>query len=159
MPAATPTGDVGNGVPNGGGGGGAGGGGGGGGAGGNVPATNVTTPAGGVRFLAAPAVPASGLANLGTAANPPTASTRQTLTFLQPVGKVGAARTTRKVKVGSGSTKIADDATGKLTARLNATGKKLLRKKGKLKVTLTIVAKNSAGASQTVTKTITLKKK
>ena len=131
-------------------------GGGGGGGGGGV---NVTTPAGGLRFATAPAVPGSGLANLGTAANPPTASTRQTLTFLQPVGKLSAARKTKKVTVGSGTTKIADGGTGKITAKLNATGKKLLKQKGKLKVTVTIVARNSAGAAQTVTKTITLKKK
>jgi hypothetical protein len=111
-----------------------------------VPGANVTTPAGGLRLATPGAVSSSGLLGLGTAANPPTASTRQTL-------KAG------KVTGGSGTTRIGDGRSGKLTARLNSAGKKLLKKKGKLKVKLTIVAKNSAGASQTVTKTITLKKK
>lgn len=95
---------------------------------------------------------------LGTATNPPTATTSQTL--LMPAG--GGARTSAKPKkkpvvIGSGKTTIAAGKTVAVTAKLNGKGRELLKARGKLAVTLTVVAANSQGEKQTLTRQLTIK--
>jgi hypothetical protein len=95
---------------------------------------------------------------LGTATNPPTATTNQTL--LLPAG--GGARASAKPKkkpvvIGSGKTTIPAGKTVAVTAKLNAKGRELLQARHKLTATLTVVATNAQGEKQTLTRQLTIK--
>jgi alanine dehydrogenase len=84
-----------------------------------------------------------GVLVLGKAKNAPVASTSQKLVF-------GGG------SIGRGSAKIPAGATKKLKLTLNRRGKRLLRKRKKLRAKLTIVAKGPTGLTDTVTKTVKL---
>ena len=86
-----------------------------------------------------------GVLMLGKGANPPVSSTTQKLSL----GGV----------IGRGRTAIPTGATKKLKLTLNRRGKRLLRKRKKLRARLTIVAKGPTGLTSTVTKTVKLKLK
>jgi hypothetical protein len=93
---------------------------------------------------------------LGTAANPPTATTAQTLT-LPTAGAARAGKTKKPVVLGKGKTTIPSGKKAALTLNLNGKARGILKKRGKLSGTLTIVATNSQGESQTVTRAVTVK--
>jgi len=105
----------------------------------------------------------AGPLTIGQAQNPPTAATTQTLT----VPGAAAATASRKkskskpkpIVVGKGSTTVPAGQTVALKLTLTSAGRKLLGKKHSLKVTETIVAKNSAGQTQTTTRTVTIRLK
>jgi hypothetical protein len=106
----------------------------------------------------------AGPLTLGQAQNPPTAATTQTLTV--PGATAAAASRKKKPKakpkpivVGKGSTTVPAGQTVALKLTLTSAGRKLLAKKHSLKVTETIVAKNSAGETQTTTRTVTIRLK
>ena len=82
-----------------------------------------------------------GVLVLGKAKNAPVASTSQKLVF-------GGG------SIGRGSAKIPAGATKKLKLTLNRRGKRLLRKRKKLRAKLTIVAKGPTGLTDTLTKTV-----
>ena len=95
-----------------------------------------------------------GVLILGKAANPPTSSTTQTLTF----GGASSSATRPKppLVIGRGKTNIPSGATKSLKLTLNRKGKRLLRKRKKLRARLTIVAKGPTGLADTVTKNVKL---
>jgi hypothetical protein len=105
----------------------------------------------------------AGPLTIGQAQNPPTAATTQTLT----VPGAAAATASRKkskskpkpIVVGKGVTTVPAGQTVALKLTLTSAGRKLLSKKHSLKVTETIVAKNSAGQTQTTTRTVTIRLK
>ena len=70
------------------------------------------------------------------------------------------ARTTRTPALRRyGATTVPAGQTVALKLTLTSTGRKLLGRKHSLKVTETIVAKNSAGQTQTTTRTVTIRLK
>lgn len=98
--------------------------------------------------------------NLGTATNPPTAGTTQTLTVPPGAARPSAAGKPKQSKplvVGSGKTAIAAGKTAAITAKLNGRGRELLQARGKLNATLTVVAANARGETQPVTRLLTIK--
>jgi hypothetical protein len=93
---------------------------------------------------------------LGKATNPPTASTRQTLTLPAAAGSaVGKAKA--PLVLGSGKTTVPMGKSATLKLVLNPKGRARLVKGRSLKATLTIVATNPQGESQTLTRTVTVK--
>ncbi len=94
---------------------------------------------------------------LGKASNPPTAGTTQTLT-LPTAGASRAGKAKKPVVLGAGKTTVPAGKSAPLKLGLNAKGRALLGRRGKVKATLTIVATNSQGEAQTVTNTVTLKR-
>jgi hypothetical protein len=100
---------------------------------------------------------------LGKATNPPTASTTQTLTLPTGAGRALSARAsaTGKSKVpvvlGKGKTTVPSGKSAPIKLTLNSKARAKLSHGHSLKATLTIVATNSQGESQTVTKAITVK--
>jgi hypothetical protein len=76
-----------------------------------------------------------------------------------PNGCVIAVVITAPKKIGSATVTITKGGTKKITIKLNAAGKKLLKKKKKLKATVSIVIQDPSGATSTVTKKVTLKYK
>jgi hypothetical protein len=94
--------------------------------------------------------------NLGKATNPPTATTTQTLT-LPTAGAARAGKAPKPLVLGSAKTSVPSGKTVPLKVPLNAKGRAALASRYSLKATLTVVATNSAGESQTVTKTVTVK--
>jgi hypothetical protein len=99
----------------------------------------------------------AGPLTLGQAQNPPTAFTTQTLTV---PGAAAARKKKSKPKpivIGKGATTVPAGKTVSITLTLTSAGRKLLGKKHTLKVTETIVTKNSAGQTQTTTRTVTIR--
>ena len=94
---------------------------------------------------------------VGAARNPPTATTTQTLTV--PFAETASHKKHAPVVIGKGATTVPAGKTAALKLTLTSEGRKLLRGKHSLKVTETIVAKNSAGVSQSTTRTVTVKLK
>jgi hypothetical protein len=94
--------------------------------------------------------------NLGKATNPPTAATTETLT-LPTAGAARAGKATKPTVLGTAKTTIPSGKTVPLKLSLNAKGRAVLAKRHSLKATLTIVATNAQGESQTVTKSVTVK--
>jgi hypothetical protein len=125
---------------------------GGGGAGGGGGATQNPT-VNGLTLLPTGLVTGNGV-GIGRAANPPTARTSQVVTL-----NLGAARAARMTVLARGATKIPKGGTGRLTAHLTRAGKALLKKKKTIRATMTIVAVDAAGHSQTVSRPITLKRR
>jgi hypothetical protein len=93
---------------------------------------------------------------LGTATNPPTANTTQTLTLPNARAAI-SAKPKKPIVLGRGKTKIAAGKTAALTLKLNGKGKGMLKADGKLTATLTVVAADAKGAKQTVTRQLTVK--
>jgi hypothetical protein len=132
-----------------------------------APAPAAPAPPDGGLKLGGGTLTAANLAGpltLGQAQNPPTAATTQTLTV--PGATAAAASHKKKSKskpkpivVGKGSTTIPAGQTVAIKLTLTSAGRKLLAKKHSLKVTETIVAKNSAGETQTTTRTVTIRLK
>ena len=134
--------------------------------------TGVSTPAPAPTPAAVPGPPDEGLKlgggtlatnsvgaplTVGAARNPPTATTTQTLTV--PFAETASHKKHAPVVVGKGATTVPAGKTAALKLTLTSEGRKLLRGKHSLKVTETIVAKNSAGVSQSTTRTVTVKLK
>ncbi|OJU82780.1 MAG: hypothetical protein BGO11_02005 [Solirubrobacterales bacterium 70-9] len=96
---------------------------------------------------------------LGKATNPPTAGTTQTLTL--PTGAARASATGGKAKkpvvLGKGKTTVPSGKSAPLKLTLNSKALAKLSKGHQLKATLTIVATNPQGESQTVTRAVTVK--
>jgi hypothetical protein len=100
---------------------------------------------------------------LGKATNPPTAATTQTLTLPGGAARPGFARASAAgrakapVVLGKGKTTVPTGKSAALKLTLNSKARAKLAKGHPLKATLTIVATNAQGESQTVTKTVTVK--
>jgi hypothetical protein len=94
--------------------------------------------------------------NLGKATNPPTAATTETLT-LPTAGAARAGKATKPTVLGSAKTTVPSGKTVPLKLALNPKGRAALARLHTLKATLTIVATNAQGESQTVTKSVTVK--
>jgi hypothetical protein len=92
---------------------------------------------------------------LGTAKNPPTAKTKQTLTL--PAARASAAGKAKPIVIGTGRTVVPTGKSAPLKLKLNAKGRARLAQGKPLKVTLTVVATNSAGEAGTLTRSVTLK--
>jgi hypothetical protein len=98
---------------------------------------------------------------LGKATNPPTANTTQTLTAPAAARAAGAApsKAAKKPVVwGRGKTKVPAGKSAGLKLTLNGVARGQLRKQGSLKATLTIVAANPQGETQTSTRGVTIKR-
>jgi len=107
-------------------------------------------------------VGSDGTVKLCDAANPPTASTSQTLTATLPASYAETARKKKRKKpkpgpVATGQTTIPAGQTVPVTVRLSAKAAGALRKKGKLRVKATIQARGVDGQTATVTSTVNLK--
>ena len=99
---------------------------------------------------------------LGKATNPPTAATTQTLTLPGGAARPGDARAAAgkakaAVVLGKGKTTVPSGKSAPLKLTLNSKARAKLAKGHNLKATLTIVATNAQGESQTVTKSVTVK--
>jgi hypothetical protein len=93
---------------------------------------------------------------IGTAKNPPTAKTKQTLTL--PAARASAAGKAKKpIVLGTGKTTVPSGKSAPLKLALNGKGRAQLAKGKPLKATLTVVATNPQGESGTLTRSITLK--
>ncbi len=94
----------------------------------------------------------------GQATNPPTAGTTQTLTAPADarVSQAGSSKA-KPVVLGKGKTTVPAGKTVGVKLNLNSKARAKLRKQHKLKGTLTIVAANPQGETQTTTKTVTIK--
>jgi hypothetical protein len=96
---------------------------------------------------------------LGKATNPPTAATTQTLTL--PTGAARASAVGGKAKkpvvLGKGKTVVPAGKSAPIKLKLNSKALAKLSRGHSLKATLTIVATNAQGESQTVTKSVTIK--
>jgi hypothetical protein len=95
--------------------------------------------------------------NLGKATNPPTAATTETLT-LPTAGASRAGKAPKPTVLGTAKTTVPSGKTVPLKLGLNAKGRAALARRGGLKATLTIVATNTQGETQTVTKSVTVKR-
>ncbi len=99
---------------------------------------------------------------VGTATDPPTAETTQTLTA-PAAARPSIARPSEVDRrkqpgvLGQGATKVPAGKTVGLKLRLSGAARAKLRKKHTLKATLTIVARNAGGQSQTTTETVKIK--
>jgi hypothetical protein len=96
---------------------------------------------------------------LGKATNPPTAATTQTLTLPTGAARASASgvKTKKPVVLGKGKTTVPAGKSAPLKLTLNSKARAKLAKGHPLKATLTIVATNAQGESQTVTKAVTVK--
>jgi hypothetical protein len=100
---------------------------------------------------------------LGKATNPPTASTTQTLTLPTGAGRALSARASaagkskKPVVLGKGKTTVPSGKSAPIKLTLNSKARAKLAHGHSLKATLTIVATNPQGESQTVTKAVTVK--
>ena len=74
-----------------------------------------------------------------------------------PLAQIAGAK--KKVSVGKARTTIPAGTTKKITIKLNAKGKKLLRKAKKIKTTLTVSQKTGSAYKKVLTKTVTFKAK
>jgi hypothetical protein len=93
-----------------------------------------------------------GRATLGTATNPPTASTTETLTT------TGAKAAAKRQTLGRGTTKIPAGSTRKIVVKLSAKALKRLKRARTLRVTLTIKATGPTGTTATVKRSLKLKR-
>jgi hypothetical protein len=94
----------------------------------------------------------------GQATNPPTAGTTQTLTApaAARVSRAGA-KAKKPVVLGKGKTTVPAGKTVGVKLNLNGRARAQLKKKGSLKATLTVVAVNPQGETQTTTRGVTIK--
>jgi hypothetical protein len=97
-----------------------------------------------------------GVLTLGKGVNARVSSTTQKLT----IGAAGSSASAARLRViGHGCTAIPAGTTKKMKLTLNRKGKRLLRKRRKLRAQLTIVAKGPTGLTDTVTRTVRLRLK
>jgi hypothetical protein len=97
-----------------------------------------------------------GVLTLGKGVNAPVFATTQKLT----IGAAGSSASAARLRViGHGRTAIPAGTTKKMKLTLNQKGKRLLRKRRKLRAQLTIVAKRPTGLTDTVTRTVRLRLK
>ena len=116
----------------------------------------VVKPLGGIKGLPLSVRPgAAGSIGLGTASNPPTAVVDLTLTAI-PAG-AAAAKKKKLTKLGAAHIVIPSGKTRKLTLKLNAAARNLL-KRGSVKARLTVVATGTDGKRATATRKLTLKR-
>jgi hypothetical protein len=103
----------------------------------------------------------TGPLTIGQAQDPPTTATTQTLTVPGAVAAIASHKKSKPkpVVIGKGASIVPVGKTVSLKITLTSAGRKLLRRKHSLKVTETIVAKNSAGQTQTTTHTLTIRLK
>jgi len=96
---------------------------------------------------------------LGKATNPPTAGTTQTL-IAPAAARVSRAGSKAKkpVVLGKGKTTVPAGKTVGVKLNLNSKARAQLKKKGSLKATLTVVAANPQGETQTTTRSVTIKR-
>jgi hypothetical protein len=108
-------------------------------------------PKGGVKLHGGPLRPGADgrTLSLGTAKDPPTAKTKQTLTLLVK-GK-------KPLVIGTGKTAVPAGKSAPLKLKLNGEGRARLAQGEPLKATLTVVATNSAGEAGTLRRSVTLK--
>jgi hypothetical protein len=97
---------------------------------------------------------------LGKATNPPTAGTTQTLTApaAARVSAAGSSKAKKPVVLGKGKTTVPAGKTVGVKLSLNSKARAQLKKKGSLKATLTVVAANPQGETQTTTRSVTIKR-
>jgi hypothetical protein len=95
---------------------------------------------------------------LGQATDPPTAATTQTLT-LPTAGASRAGKAKKPVVLGSGKTTVPAGRSAPMKLTLNGKARAILTRRHMLKATLTIVATNPQGESQTIVKSVTVKPK
>jgi hypothetical protein len=95
--------------------------------------------------------------SLGKASNPPTASTTQKLTVPTACASATGGKAKKPVVLGSGKTTVPSGRSAPIKLALNPTGRAALAKGHDLKATLTVVAANPQGESQTLTKSVTIK--
>jgi hypothetical protein len=93
---------------------------------------------------------------LGKATNPPTAGTTQTL-ILPTAGASRAGKAKKPVVLGKGKTAVPSGKSAPIKLTLNSKARAKLSHGHSLKATLTIVATNAQGESQTVTRSVTVK--
>jgi len=130
-----------------------------------APAPALALPDGGLKLGGGTLTAAklTGPLTLGQAQNPPTATTTQTLTVPGAAAAIASHKKSKSkpkpIVVGKGSTTVPAGKTVAIELTLTSAGRKLLAKKHSLKVTETIVAKNSAGQTQTTTRTVTIRLK
>jgi hypothetical protein len=96
---------------------------------------------------------------LGKATNPPTANTTQTLTApaAARAASAGLSKAKKPILFGSAKTKVPAGKTVGVKLNLNGAARAKLKKKGSLKATLTVVAANPQGETQTTTRAVTVK--
>lgn len=134
--------------------------GGGAGGGGATPAGGGQSPAAGLRLSrgALRAAADGRTVRLGSVANPPTARTIQTLTLPRAARAAAARAAKAKPKLlGRSRTRVAAGRTVALKLKLNRAGKQRLRKQGKLRAKLKVVAFGASGETRAVTRTVTIK--
>ena len=124
--------------------------------------TGPAAPLGGLHFGTGPLTTPNpaGPVTLGQATNPPTVSATQTLTGLLGGAASAAKHAKQKPKptvLGTGSTTVPAGRTVPLTIKLSGAARRYLTKHHSLKATETIVARNSAGQTQTTTRTVTIR--
>ena len=95
---------------------------------------------------------------LGKASNPPTASTTQTLTLPAAGASAAGGKAKKPVVLGSGKTVVPSGRSAPIKLALNPKGRAALSRAHRLKATLTVVATNPQGESQTVTRSVTIKR-
>jgi hypothetical protein len=93
---------------------------------------------------------------VGTAINPPTATTTQTLTIGAAHASAAGGKATKPIVLGKGKTTVRGKS-APIQLALNPNARAKLWKGRPLKATLTIVATNARGESQTVTRAVTVK--
>jgi FG-GAP-like repeat len=96
---------------------------------------------------------------IGRAANPPARSVAITLAVAAAKGTSSATKKARTTTVARATIAIPAGRTRALAIRLNAKGRALLRRRGRLVATATLVATGTDGAQQTRKRTITLKRR
>jgi hypothetical protein len=94
---------------------------------------------------------------LGKATNPPTAATTQTLTLRTGAARASAGKAKPPVVLGKGKTTVPSGKSAPLKLTLNSKARAKLAQGHSLKATLTVVATNAQGESQTVTRAVTVK--
>jgi hypothetical protein len=93
---------------------------------------------------------------LGKATNPPTASTRQTLTLPGARASAADGKFARSVVLGVGKTMVPSGRSASLKLALNSKARAMLAGRRSLKATLKIVATNARGEAQTLTRVVTV---
>jgi hypothetical protein len=133
---------------------------------GPVPPTPAPAPAapepagGGVKLGHKPVqVGADGKTlTFGKATDPPTTETTQTLTEqAADAARAGTSRAKKPAVLGSGRTKVPPGKSHPIKLHLTGAAKAKLRKQHELKATLTVVAHNAQGETQTITQNVTIK--
>jgi hypothetical protein len=100
----------------------------------------------------------NGTLTVGRAANPPTRAVAITLTVSGRTAGASATKRPKAVTVGRATVLIPARKTRALTVRLTTKGRSLLRRRGTLRLTVTLIATASDGTKQTRSRTLTVKR-